>query len=77
MTTQEKFNNWLDDIIKNEKPNSDIIAYWVGIFETEEGYETYLIGSREFDSNDDDWACNVDFTPENIASETRTRTPVE
>ena len=25
----------------------------------------YVIGSREFDENDDDWTCNNDFEPRN------------
>lgn len=65
MTTQQKFNDWLDKIIKTEKPNDDIIAYWFGIVETTEGFETYLVGSKEFDEDDDDWACNTDFVPKN------------
>ncbi len=62
---QAKFNKWLDHIIQNESPDSNIIAYYFGIFETENGFETYVIGSKEFDENDDDWACNVDFEPIN------------
>lgn len=59
------FNNWLDEILKTEKPNADIIAYYFGIMETTEGYETYLVGSKEFDEEHDDWACNTDFVPKN------------
>jgi hypothetical protein len=65
MTTQQKFNDWLDGIVMTEKPDKDIIAYWFGIFESTSGYETYLIGSKIFDDNDPDWACNVDFVPKN------------
>jgi hypothetical protein len=63
--TENIFNDWLDQIIKTEKPNADIQAYYFGILETEDGYETYLVGSEEFDEEDDDWACNMDFVPEN------------
>lgn len=65
MTTQQKFNNWLDNIIATEKPDKDIIAYWFGIFESNDGYQTYLIGSKIFDDDDSDWACSDDFTPKN------------
>lgn len=60
---ENTFNNWLNQILKTEKPNADIQAYYFGIVETTEGYETYLIGSKEFDEKDDDWACNIDFVP--------------
>jgi hypothetical protein len=59
------FNNWLDKILKTEKPSADIVAYYFGILETTKGYETYLIGSKEFDEEDEDWACNTDFEPKN------------
>ena len=61
--TENIFNDWLDQILKTEKPNADIQAYYFGILETEDGYETYLVGSEEFDEEDEDWACNTDFEP--------------
>ena len=57
--TENIFNNWLDQILKTEKPNADIQAYYFGILETEDGYETYLVGSEEFDEENEDWACNT------------------
>ena len=65
MTTQQKFNNWLGDIIVAEKPEITIIAYWFGLFESTEGYEIYLIGTKTFDEDDPDWVCNPDFIPKN------------
>lgn len=65
MTTQQEFNVWLDSIVASEKPDKDIIAYWFGIFESTDGYMAYLTGSKVFDDNDPDWACNVDFVPKN------------
>lgn len=65
MTIQQKINNWLDNIVATEKPDKEIIAYWVGIFKSIDGYKTYLIGSKTYDDNDVDWACNVDFEPKN------------
>src|SRR4051812_30307716 len=65
VTTQQRFNSWLDNILETENPANDIVAYWFGIFETASGYETYLIGSKIFDENDSDWACNADFAPKN------------
>lgn len=61
--TQDSFNTWLDKIIRTETPDKDIIAYYIGISESTEGYMICLIGSKEFDENDSDWACNMDFVP--------------
>jgi hypothetical protein len=58
------FNNWLTRICKNEKPNNSIIAYNFGIFETQTGYMIYLVGSKEFDSKNNDWAANTQFAPQ-------------
>jgi len=60
---QDNFNTWLDKIIRTEIPDKDIIAYYFGIFESTDGYITYLTGSKEFDETDSDWACNTDFVP--------------
>src|SRR5579875_2899076 len=56
------FENWIENIIKAERPSSDILAYNFGIFETPSGYSLYLIGSCEYDEGGD-WACNNDFEP--------------
>ncbi|WP_281225970.1 hypothetical protein [Flavobacterium aquiphilum] len=61
--TQKSFNEWLDKISKTEKPSDEILAYYFGILETTNGYETYLVGSKEFHEDDEDWACNTDFVP--------------
>lgn len=65
MVTQQDFNQWLDEIVKTEKPDNSIIAYWIGIFESTSGYQLYLTGSKVFHENNDDWACDVDFVPKN------------
>lgn len=63
MTFENEFNNWISDINSHENPSKDIIAFWFGLFETENGFTMYLIGSKEFAENDDDWTCNEDFEP--------------
>ena len=63
MSFEEKFNYWIDNVNLTENPPSDIIAYWFGLLETTVGYEIYLIGSKQYDKNDDDWACFNDFEP--------------
>lgn len=60
---QDKFNIWLDKIVQMEQPDQAIIAYYFGIFQSTDGYQTYLTGSKEFDEEDTDWACNTDFVP--------------
>jgi len=58
------FENWIKIIINTEQPSKEIIGYYFGIFDSgEKKYILYLSGSKEFDSEDDDWACNDDYTP--------------
>jgi hypothetical protein len=59
MTLQE----WLFKLCDTETPDKSIIAYNFGLFETENGYTIYLIGSKEYDKDDQDWATNNDFEP--------------
>ena len=59
MTLQD----WLPEICENETPDSSIVAFNFGLFETVDGYTIYLIGSREYDGDDEDWATNNDFEP--------------
>jgi hypothetical protein len=61
--TYAQFEAWLEEVCTSEKPGSDIVAYNFGLFEGENGYVTYLIGSTEYDEEDPDWACNGDFVP--------------
>lgn len=60
---KKDFLNWLNGI--TNRPSGNIQAYWFGLFESEKGYVIYLTGSNNYDEVDDDWACNIDFTPEN------------
>ena len=55
--------NWIERILETEHPDSSIIAYNFGLFETPEGYSIYLIGSKDFDAEDGDWATGSDFEP--------------
>ncbi|RDV15471.1 hypothetical protein DXT99_08220 [Pontibacter diazotrophicus] len=64
MSTKINFTNWLDRINKTESVSDSIVAFNFGLFETERSYTIYLIGSETFDEDDDDWATNVDFEPE-------------
>jgi hypothetical protein len=59
----EDFVSWLRRVDESSPPPQNIAAYNIGLFESDGGYTVYLIGSREFDSDDDDWACREDFSP--------------
>lgn len=56
-------NEWLFRICETEKPDKSVIAFNFGLFETENGYTIYLIGSKEYDKDNPDWATNSDFEP--------------
>ncbi|MCC9168995.1 hypothetical protein [Pontibacter harenae] len=64
MSTKTDFTNWLDRINKTETVSDSIVAFNFGLFETESSYTIYLTGSETFDEEDDDWATNVNFEPE-------------
>ena len=54
---------WLSRVVAAECPPEGVIAFNVGLFETEEGYCAYLSGATQFDPDDDDWACDEAFSP--------------
>ena len=70
----ELFSNWLDNIFEQKLPDG-IIAFNFNLYEGSKGtYDIQLIGSDEFDENDQEWAC-TDFytTGENICYIKRTK----
>ena len=54
---------WLRRVCADEKPPRSVVAYNIGILETEQGYAAYLSGAASYDPDDDDWACDETFTP--------------
>jgi hypothetical protein len=49
---------WLQNIKKKDGiPPNEVIAFNFGIFESENGYMLYLVGSFEYFEENDDWAC--------------------
>ena len=54
---------WLTNICKSETPDKTIVAFYFGIYQTVEGYEMYLSGSKEYSDCDNDWASGSDFVP--------------
>lgn len=62
--TYSNLINWLVSVNQSDLPPKNIVAFNFGLFENPKGcYTTYLIGSRNFDPENDDWACNDDYTP--------------
>ena len=57
------FRDWLLRLCETESPDPSIIAYHFGLFERENGFAIYLIGSSEFKMDDEDWAIRNDFEP--------------
>ena len=54
---------WVHRIEDAENFNKNVIAFNFGIIESEKDYKLYLTGCNEYDANNDDWACNIDFEP--------------
>lgn len=60
-----KIEHWIKTINEETGCPTDVIALNFGLFESVNGYGIYLIGSKSYDENDDDWACDIDFEPQN------------
>lgn len=60
----KSLNDWITNICLTENPDKKIIAYNFGLFETEEGYTIYLMGSETYNKQNDDWATSTDFSPQ-------------
>jgi hypothetical protein len=63
-TLNKNIKLWLKTISQNETLPHDIKAICIGLFEGNSTYQIYFIASKEYDTDDDDWACNQDYEPE-------------
>lgn len=55
------FSEWLDKTLEQRLPQG-IVAFNFNLYEGASGtYDIQLIGSDEFDENDEDWACTDYF----------------
>ena len=54
---------WINRIDDKEVIPKSIKAFNFGIIETENDYQTYLVGTNNYNTENDDWACEEDFTP--------------
>jgi len=68
------FSNWFDEIMKQEWPIG-IVAYNFNLYEGLNGtYDIQLVGTDEYDENDEDWTCTDCFTTgENVYYINRTK----
>lgn len=71
---------WILSIEAEQSIPSDIVALNFGLYEP---FGIELIGSRHYDENDDDWACNEDYVPNtrgislNISDDTEWQTVLD
>jgi hypothetical protein len=54
---------WLRRVSATETPPSSVIAFNIGLFETDGGFMAYLVGAEHFDPENADWASDESFTP--------------
>jgi len=58
---EKDFICWLDRQLNEDIP-AQVIAFNINIYESPFNIE--IIGSKQFDPDDEDWACNEDWVPE-------------
>ena len=63
---EKDFIDWLDCQLDEEIPNN-IIAFNINIYESPFNIE--IVGSTKYDPEDEDWACNEDWTPQSRLSQ--------
>ncbi len=62
---KEKIHLWLNNIESQYNIDQKFVALNFGIYETEQGYCIYMVGSRKYDEENDGWAEDAeDFSPE-------------
>ena len=50
--------DWLKNIEKQDgTPPDSVIAFNLGLLESDQGYMMYFVGAFEYSEDDDDWAC--------------------
>lgn len=53
--------DWLTRLAETERPPADILAFHFGLFEGDDSCSVYLVGSRDFNDDDEDWVANDDW----------------
>ncbi len=59
----KSFAEWLERVGTGKKPPKSIVAYNIGLFETEDGFSAYCTGAESYDEDDSEWACEESLTP--------------
>jgi len=60
---KELILNWIKLLCIEEAPAESITALNFGVFESLNGFTLYLTGACDYDAEDDDWACSLDYEP--------------
>ena len=63
ISLDEQLAVWLSRLLTGQPPSSNVVAFNVGLFETESGYCAYLSGATKFDAESDDWAVEEAYSP--------------
>lgn len=61
---EKRLEEWIKTLAETETVPEEIQGLNFGIYETEDGYCVYLSGAEEYDPEDSDWACDMDYEPE-------------
>jgi hypothetical protein len=57
--------DWLRGVIAAQPPGNDIIAFNIGLFETEDYFCVYLSGAGTYVETSDEWAIQPAYYPTN------------
>ena len=60
-TVESRFKDWILSL--NAYDISEILGLNFGIFESPNGFKLYVVGSKTFQLDNDDWVLNEDFVP--------------
>lgn len=59
----KNIDEWVLEILQEVIDNKEITALNFGLFESQEGYKIYCIGSTWYSDIDSTWACDESFSP--------------
>jgi hypothetical protein len=54
---------WLQRLSSTEDPPPSVVAFNIGLFESNDGFSAYLAGSTRYDPGNSDWPCDEVFAP--------------
>jgi hypothetical protein len=55
---KKRIIDWLKNIERHDgMPPDSVIAFNLGLIESDQGYMMYFVGAFEYSEDDDDWAC--------------------